>query len=205
MSNHHYESVKETMITRGIDVPESYIERALRSYGFDKFPEGGLEDRGLDKLIKRATDIAHAEAQLIKRKPKREYLPIPKIKKESGLENSVASIIKEDLKKVGKTSLKIGKFAIYPTFGINFALPTMMRKAGEYTYPAMAALVSVLGLLEISMSYTLLFNINKKIIPWVIGTQITSGIYEYIRHVKRKQKKILRAAKRGVESIDCSP
>jgi hypothetical protein len=80
--NHSYESVKETMITQGIDVPESYIEKALREYGFDKFPEAGLEDSGLTKLVKRATDIAHAEAQLIPRKSKQGHLPVQKIKKE---------------------------------------------------------------------------------------------------------------------------
>ena len=78
--NHDYQTVAKTFAEQEID--ESYIKKALDELGFNEFPRSGLEDSGLIKLVETATDIYHSEAQLVKRKPKKGYLPTPKIKRE---------------------------------------------------------------------------------------------------------------------------
>jgi hypothetical protein len=189
--NHSYESVKETMITRGIDVPESYIEKALREYGFDKFPESGLEDSGLDKLVKRATDIAHAEAQLIPRKAKRGYLPVPKIKKAkaktSGNLDFLKEIAKEDLEKI----CRLG--AVYTTATI--AIPTGFRISdvnnlnapnGNATAWILGTFTALLGRLSL---YVTLSKNNPKLGFTAgaidIATNLVSLFYEGARHAKK--------------------
>jgi hypothetical protein len=95
--NHNYESVKETMITQGIDVPESYIERALKELSFERFPEVGLSDIGLNKLVKTATDIYHSDVDLIPRK-KESYNPkiTPvKVKSKSKKESKLIKVIEK--------------------------------------------------------------------------------------------------------------
>jgi hypothetical protein len=198
--NHSYESVKSTMITQGIDIPESYIEKALKEYGFERFPEAGLEDNGLGKLVKRATDIAHSEAQLIPRKTKKDYLPVPKIKKEkeSRLENSVGSVMKEDLKKVGKFIKNISCM-----LGTVPYIPTIARKyqEGDFKGSLVVAnnydLIFISGCIEdlafaITEGLAIGNVINQKagigILVATLTTNLASGIYEYVRHVKKRRE-----------------
>jgi hypothetical protein len=129
--NHSYESVKETMMTRGIDIPESYIEKALREYGLEEFPEVGLSDVGLTRLVKTATDIYHSDVDLIPRKAKRGYLPAPKIKEEKPKKESKLKGIIENIKDIDipGTLWEITKLVSLP-------LPTLAATAisGYLTY-----------------------------------------------------------------------
>ena len=87
--NHDYQKVVETMQEVGID--ESYIGKTLRLYGLEEFPKSGLDDKGLSRLVKTATEIFQSEASLTTRKPKKGYLPAPKIKKEKPKNSSQQS------------------------------------------------------------------------------------------------------------------
>jgi hypothetical protein len=118
MSNHNYKSVKETMQEIGID--ESYIGKTLKLYGLEEFPKSGLNDRGLSKLVKTATDIAHSEESLTTIKPKKGYLPAPKI--EEGIK----------LKKIMKNRNKIDISGILweITKKISIPLPTLITALG---------------------------------------------------------------------------
>ena len=187
--NHDYQKVLETMQEVGID--ESYIGKTLKLYGLEEFPKSGLDDTGLSKLVKTATEIFHSEASLTTRKTKKGYLPAPKIKKEKAknsgsLENS---IMKEDLKKAGKTVLKIVTYPI----GIIFTAPTMVRKGfikddDPLEFPGASPFV--LSLVGNMILWASLYYRNPKLVPYVLATQITtnlaSGIYEYVRHIKNK-------------------
>jgi hypothetical protein len=208
--NHDYQTVAKTFAEQEID--ESYIEKALYELGFDKFPKSGLEDSGLIKLVETATDIYHSEAQLVKRKPKKGYLPTPKIKREKQKNSGDLEfqIIKEEFKKVGKVSKKILKGITYCTAGAMFANPTIARKiienCGDETY----IFVELIGtVIESGIClYWSLAETNPKLIPYVFGTQIAtniaSGIYEYVRHVKTKAKR-LRENPTEQKELDCSP
>jgi F0F1-type ATP synthase assembly protein I len=87
--NHDYQSVTETFAEQEID--KDYIQKALNELGFDEFPKSGLEDSGLSKLVKTATEIYHSEAQLIPRKIKTPK----KIKDKLHLEEGTVEILKE--------------------------------------------------------------------------------------------------------------
>jgi hypothetical protein len=58
-----YEDIKKTIVDMGSS--ESSIEKALRSLGYESFPEIGLSDVGQSRLIGRILDIEHKEARLI--------------------------------------------------------------------------------------------------------------------------------------------
>ena len=197
--NHNYQKVVESLAE--VNINESYIQKALEEYGFNKFPESGLEDAGLIKLVKTATDIYHSEAQLIQRKTKQGHLPISKIKpkKESKLETSVGSIVKEDLKKAGEGIVewggKISKGIAYFTFG-PLILPTMERilngnkeEKKDYVIAAcFGTAIEFCGYL-----FLLAYCNNKenyKVLVELLSTQtvtnLASGIYEYVRHVKKR-------------------
>jgi hypothetical protein len=61
--NNTYEDIKETLIDIGSS--ESSIGKVLREFGYETFPEGGIDDTGKDKLIRRALEIETTEAKLI--------------------------------------------------------------------------------------------------------------------------------------------
>jgi hypothetical protein len=194
MSNHNYESVKETMQEIGID--ESYIEKTLKLYGLEEFPKSGLNDKGLSKLVKTATDIAHSEASLTTIKPKKVYLPVQKIKKAKNSGNLESQIIKEDLKKVEEIGKRILKCAVYPILNL-FILPTLTRKASSFIEKEREGkewLLLVFGeaIIGTSTLYMKSFKNNQKLLPYILGAQvitnIISGIYEYIRHVKKESE-----------------
>jgi hypothetical protein len=191
-SNHSYESVRE--ILEGQRIPESYLEKALREHGHEEFPEAGLSDIGKDRLIQTAIDIYHSDVDLTPRK-KESYNPkiaLVKVGKKSTHWASLeTSVMKEELKKVGRGIIKT---ITYPTLGIMCVLPTMIRKSCEGDDPlefpgATPFIGSVIGNAILWISLT---NNNPKLIPYVIGTQVItntiSGIYEYVRHVKNKAK-----------------
>lgn len=68
--NYDYEMIRSTLKESVIDSCESSIEKALREFGYDKFPEVGLDDMGKNKLINRIMEIEKDEARLILRKEK---------------------------------------------------------------------------------------------------------------------------------------
>ena len=188
--NHNYQKVKETMITQGIDIPESYIKKALREYGLEEFPEVGLSDIGLSKLVKTAIDIYHSEIDLTQRKSKKGYLPVLKIK-ESKQKNNF-----QDLEtKVEENSGDNWEIVKDISFGVAgatlgaFFVNSSMQRTIESEYPRGLA---VLGGASISfMVYGLLITHNPKLIPYVLGTQLftnaISGVYERRGNKKNKQ------------------
>ncbi len=117
--------------------------------------------------------------------------------KNKNLGNLETQIFKEDLKKVGlefKKCLKnTAKIIIYPTLGINFALPTMVSKAVKYDpddSPHNMGIISIGFVLENVISYAILSKKAPELIPYVVGTQLVtnigSGVYEYIKSIKSR-------------------
>ena len=119
---------------------------------------------------------------------------VPKVKevkpkRERSLESQ---IIKEELKKVGKGTLKWITYLLQNIV----TYPTMVRKAAEFDTGDAGGLAIVGDTLELIavtyFTYMLLLQENPKLIPYIATTQtatnIASGIYEYARHVKNKAK-----------------
>ena len=189
--NHNYQSVKETLAEKVVGIDESYIGKALREYGLEEFPEAGLSDIGLSRLVKTATDIYHSEIDLTPRKPVKGNLPVPKIKKEK--ERSLeAQILKKETPKVARGILKT---ITYPTIGVTFLLPTMYKKVwstgGDTEFfenlTTFGAVVETIGM------YFILANTNPKLVPYAIATQlvtnIVSGGYEIVKSISGYLKK----------------
>ena len=113
---------------------------------------------------------------------------IKRTEKISGLESS---LVKEDLKKFGGGMLKVGKGIVY-TIGISLALPTTIRKYADYTHDKFEGgfLPSWGFVIESLAIYLPLVLDNPKLILPValtqIGTNLASGIYEYVRSVKKR-------------------
>jgi len=203
--NHDYQKVVETMQEVGID--ESYIGKTLRLYGLEEFPKSGLDDKGLSRLVKTATEIFQSEASLTTRKPKKGYLPAPKIKKEKPKNSSLeTSVIKEDLKKVGKEIRNIGHVLRTP-----FLVPTTVRKVNDCDYdnewyyvifPVIGAIEGV-GLLTsvIELYKTSNPKLATLLLATTVITNLASGIYEYYRHVKNKAKEKLEKLEEVKEDI----
>jgi len=202
--NHDYQKVKETFAE--IDIDESYIGKTLRLYGLEEFPKSGLDDIGLSKLVKTATEISYSESSLTTRKPKKGYLPAPKIEKEKPNSKSLeAQIIEEDTKKF-KEGIKKGgrgllKAIIYPTIGTNLLAPTMIRKLVEWedNNPMNhdSDTLAMLGFFEFLgvhiVGYCELVRNNPKLIPYIIGTEVITNLgslyYEWRRSIKNKAEK----------------
>ena len=201
--NHDYQKVIETMHEIGID--ESYIGKTLRLYGLEEFPKSGLDDRGLGKLVKTAVEISNSEASLTTRKPKKGYLPAPKIKKEEQKVSSSleSQIFKEDLQKIKERTKYLApkiirgilKTITYPIINL-FLFPTMFRKARKQDggLDIFDQAWSVLGLvLGNGGMYVTLLNTNPKLIPYIFGTQtatnLISGIYEWRNSIKERAEK----------------
>lgn len=117
--------------------------------------------------------------------------------KKNKQKNLEFEIVKEDLKKVGKIAAKV---VTYPTLG-NFAIPTMIRKAYAYggnpnnpSYDDINfAMLSFVGFaLENIAGYAAMAKLAPELISPLalvqIGTNIGSGVYEYIRMVKKRAK-----------------
>jgi hypothetical protein len=188
--NHNYESVKETMITQGIDVPESYIERAVEELGFEKFPEVGLSDIGLSKLVKTATDIYHSDVDLTPRKSTHW----------ASLETLV---IKEDLKKVGRGIIKT---ITYPILN-PFIYPTIRRKAMDSWYDSPPFLATG-GFIAITLGgYMSLYRMNPKLILPIALTQVVtnlaSKVYEHIKQVKNEAEEKEEEQEKCFKENDC--
>lgn len=133
-------------------------------------------------------------------------LKLPKERKEKnysegGLESQ---IVKRDLKKVGTFGKKALKMIAYSTIGLQFALPTMIRKvikAGDDDH--FADLIWPLGLFayEGIGLYLPLAMKNPKLALTIglaaVGTNIASGIYEYVRHLKERTNQTLQGIKKS--------
>jgi len=193
-----YESIKETLAERVVDVKENYIKKALEELGYNQFPESGLNEEGKNRLIERTIDIQEREASLIPKK-------IEKPKKNS--ENLESQVMKEELNNAkeilgfiggGITKLFIS-LGTNLAFRVPFALPTYIRRHNKWWTkhePSEGLGESIfqgggLGLLYNIFLYAALSD-NKKIVLPLILTQLTSntisGIYEWKRHVKKKAK-----------------
>ena len=185
--NHNYQNVKETITTQGIDIPESYIKKALIEYGLEEFPEVGLSDIGLSKLVKTAIDIYHSEIDLTQRKSKKGYLPVPKIK-ESKQKNKFQDL-ETKVEENSGDNWNIVKDIFFGVAGATlgaFFVNSSMQRTIESEYPRGLA---VLGGASISfMVYGLLITHNPKLVPYILGTQLftnaISGIYERRKSIK---------------------
>jgi hypothetical protein len=175
--NHKYKDIQEALAEVGTG--KNYLTKALREYGFEKFPKSGLEDEEKNKVICKAVSLAYP-------------LPEKQIKPSGKLE-----IIVGELK-------KLIPFVTAPIEN-TLRAPTMMRKVwedllcheedlpeGRLTLDAWriaAGLTEFVGGISV---YKNLTETNPKLIPYILGTLITtnviSGIYEYVRHVKNKSE-----------------
>jgi hypothetical protein len=183
--NFNYKDITEMLETKEIDIHhESYIERALKDYGFEKFPESGLEDRAAITLVNRVIDLEHADALLIRIKPET-----------SG--KFGAQTVKEKLGKVEK----IVKDAVMGMIRAGAEIPVIFPSAYRRLIEKDTSISSMitqyflgifLGTLTTSYTYSQLSQNNSEIIPYILGTQIAtnliSGIYEW-RRVERKKAK----------------
>ena len=189
--NHNYQNVKETIITQGIDIPESYIKKALREYGLEEFPEVGLSDIGLNKLVKTVIDIYHSEIDLTQRKSKKGYLPVPKIK-ESKQKNKFQDL-ETKVEENSGDNWNIVKDIFFGVAGATlgaFFVNSSMQRTIESEYPRGLA---VLGGASISfMVYGLLITHNPKLVPYILGTQLFTNAfslgYELARNIKKRTK-----------------
>ena len=119
----------------------------------------------------------------------------PKIKKERPKTSGSLeiSIIKEDLKKVGKEIRNIGHVLRTP-----FLVPTTVRKVKDCDYDndwydAAFPVIGALGGVGLFVSIVELYKTgNPKLATLLLATtaitNLASGIYEYIKHIKNKSE-----------------
>jgi len=79
----NYEDIQKTLAESETDSNEASIEKALRSFGYSRFPEAGLDDTGASKLISKIVEIEKNEAMLAPVKKKSE--PQIRVQKEKYL------------------------------------------------------------------------------------------------------------------------
>ena len=198
--NHNYQSVKETIITQGIDIPESYIGKALREYGLEEFPEAGLSDIGLSKLVKTVTDIYYSEIDLTLRKQKKCKLSVSKIKesKQNNSSQDLETKVKgnsNDILEVGKKIFSGFTAAALGTFFVN----SSMQRRIEREYPKG---IAILGGASISfMVYGQLIQHNPKLIPYVLGTQLFTNTFSLGYELARKIKNKKESKKRPIKNL----
>jgi len=191
--NLHYEGAVETLEELGISSPKSYLERALKVYNFNRFPESGLNDEATGKIMKTAVDIAHADERLVQKKFKTDYSLNPKEKVSGDLGTQ---ILREELGKVGRGIGKVTKELGDYTLGINFAMIPTIKKAvydkdGNPKGPFKMAGLAISSYGLNTFTYFYLLHHNPKLIPYIaipqIAANIASGIYEWRRMKKKKQ------------------
>lgn len=61
--NYSYEDIKKTV--EELDFKEGSIEKSLRKFGYETFPEAGLNEIGRDRLIAEIVEIEEKEARLV--------------------------------------------------------------------------------------------------------------------------------------------
>jgi len=179
-----YEDIKETLKTDVTYYHENYITKALNEFGYDSFPESGLNDKGKNKLINKVIEISESEASL-------QQKGIKKIKKTS---ENLESILIKDLKKVGEIAYKV---ITYLPAAI-MAAPTTVRRSlegyyGEDNGLMISALTAGMFSAATLSSYLCLGVETPELIPYVLISQLTtnavSGIYEWIKSAKKKSEK----------------
>jgi hypothetical protein len=67
----NYPDIRKTLEESETDSSEASIEKALRSFGYERFPEAGLDDSGKNKLIAKIIEIEKNEARLMPKKEER--------------------------------------------------------------------------------------------------------------------------------------
>jgi len=197
--NLDYKGAVETLEGLGISSPESYLERALKVYNFDSFPESGLNDEATGKLMKTAVDIAHADERLVQKRLKTDYSLNPKEKVSGDLGTQILrEELDGNLKKVG---IGIGKVTKSTIQGIvaGFTIPYYIQrikgleKSSEPVYSNIVYSIlgglSNLGLSGILISIPMI-TYNPKLIPYLIGTPIATNVISLIHELRRNKKKI---------------
>ena len=99
-----YEDIQKTLIEKEVYADESYIVRALKTFGFDEFPKAGLTDYGANQLIKKVTDIQEGEANLIlkrERKTLRKKKGIEEISIEEEPKQKKSEIVYDGIHPIG--------------------------------------------------------------------------------------------------------
>jgi len=193
----NYEDIRKTLAESETDSSEASIEKALRSFGYSKFPEAGLDDAGASKLISKIVEIEKNEARLMPINANKRRENKRKLIQETGKNGLESQIIKEDLKKFGEGVKIVFRDVTYLTLGVNFALPTMIRKAYYFDGLLANPLGAIMGtFVESLLGYAVLFATNPKLILPVAltqaGTNFASGCYEWVRSIReRTQKRVI--------------
>lgn len=194
--NLHYKGAVETLEGLGISSPESYLERALKVYNFDSFPESGLNDEATGKLMKTAVDIAHADERLVQKEFKTDYSLNPKEKVSGDLGTQILrEELDGNLKKVGIGIGKVTKEIWDYTLGINFAMIPTLKKAvydkdGNPKGPFKMAGLAISSVGVNSFTFFYLLQHNPKIIPYIAIPQIATNVISLIHELRRNKKKM---------------
>jgi predicted RNA-binding Zn-ribbon protein involved in translation (DUF1610 family) len=160
----------------------------------DRMPNGKFAKSDVLKTAQEYYGVSEEEGKRIIEEydKKKESRLVIKVKEEP---DSVNQIIKEDLKKTGK----ILGYLMGATVGASIIAPTMIRKLNQISegqaseilaFPFIPAGYLILN----AIAYSKLFETNPKLAAACLITQgitnLGSGIYEYVRDVKKKAEKI---------------
>jgi hypothetical protein len=182
----YLKEVKETIEEAGYS--SKNLKRALNQLHFSEFPEGGITDNGLQKILNIVKEIDNKESNLegiveVSSKPKK----IKKNKKS----NTYLSVVGKDLGKVGKG---IGESILFVT-GWPLILPSMSR---IYNNKATYSGVNAMGLTSgqvyaaagAAWGYAYGFMSNPKLASILLGIQLgtnaLSGLYEWYRKINKE-------------------
>ena len=175
---------------------ENLAETAERITQQEKGEEQMLDEFEVKKTL---TDMGYSE-EIVNRvldgyKTEKENSKTQKNKGKS-LDSEVLKIVKGDIQKIGRGLKIAGKVIAYPVLG-NLGIPTMFRKTYDYykeSEPLPNAVIGSAVSLFFSVStYALLSKHAPETIPYVAAVQGTtnfaSGIYEWIRSIKKRAQK----------------
>lgn len=180
MTYHKESEIKAGLEDSLVRCPGSYLEKSLRRYGHCEFPESGLESENARRIICSAIDLCESDARPVTKKP----LPIQLIRTNYIINNSQSLEAKTNPKIRGGRALDMG--IVSP-----FIFPTMISKANNFDSVTLTAGVSI-GILYNLVGYIGISQINPKLIPYAIGTQlITNAIslgYEVVRNRRLKKE-----------------
>jgi hypothetical protein len=193
--NYSGKMIKETLDKQGI--AGVYLDKGLKKLGYVKLPESGLNDRGYDKLMTTIVEIYSQDASLIpvqypelKTQEIQENPIQNKPIKRKGLEEKTFSknTVKDDLNKLGRFTLNL--ISYIPTI---FIAPTNLRRfANDDNFSpgfvgSMGGIITLFQIREIK-------EINPGLAAGIgfglIGTNLISAGYEFIRNYKEKVKEV---------------
>jgi hypothetical protein len=211
-----YEDIRAAVT--GIGYKEASIEKALREFGYQQFPEAGLNDTGISRLIKKINEIEEREAGLmpINRGDSEGVTSLEEKSNKYKLKSENKPVVRRVKKQETKNPTLIRKIS-QGIYGFsrgfiehNFMFPTAMRKdwSGDWTkrgkkegiretayflsfwQPPVPQLIPWVDYL----TYSLLYRHNSEIGNIVLGAQIATNMislgYEITRGIIRKNKKL---------------